>query len=128
MNKDTVLTLKKPVPVVEDALKKILRTGAQQLLAKALKTDVDDFVRRFDERKDSSGRRLVVRNGYLPERTIQPGLGDIPAKAPRVADKSKDTSTKKGKNVRYWARSTFTFGLTEYTSKLEWKMLRNTCL
>jgi transposase-like protein len=29
----------------------------------------------------------VVRNGYLPERTIQTGIGDVPVKAPRVRDR-----------------------------------------
>jgi transposase-like protein len=33
---------------------------------------------------------LITRNGHLPERTIQTGLGDIAVKAPRVADRSKN--------------------------------------
>ncbi len=34
------------------------------------------------------GKRAVVRNGYLPERTIQTGLGDVPVKVPKVRDRS----------------------------------------
>jgi len=34
------------------------------------------------------GKRAVVRNGYLPERTPQTGLGDVPVKVPRVRDRS----------------------------------------
>ena len=89
MKKDTVVELKKLEKIAEDPLMEVLRKGAQQLLAKALEAEVEDFIRRFDEIRDSEGRRQVVRNGYLPERTIQTGLGDIPVKAPRVTDKSK---------------------------------------
>ena len=34
------------------------------------------------------GKRAVVRNGYLPERMIQTGLGDIAIKVPKVRDRS----------------------------------------
>lgn len=34
------------------------------------------------------GKRMVVRNGYLLERMIQTGLGDIPVKVPKVRDRS----------------------------------------
>lgn len=33
------------------------------------------------------GRRVVVRNGHLPARTIQTPLGDVPIKQPRVRDR-----------------------------------------
>lgn len=36
---------------------------------------------------DVSGRRLVVRNGDLPERTIQTPMGDVPVRQPRVRDR-----------------------------------------
>jgi hypothetical protein len=29
------------------------------------------------------GKRMVVRNGYLPERRIQTGLGEVPVKVPK---------------------------------------------
>lgn len=34
------------------------------------------------------GRQVVVRNGYLPERTIQTGIGDVAVKVPKVRDRS----------------------------------------
>ncbi|MBW7998543.1 MAG: IS256 family transposase, partial [Candidatus Glassbacteria bacterium] len=46
------------------------------------------FVAAHEHIRDAQGRRLVVRNGYLPERTIQSGIGDIAVKAPRVRDRS----------------------------------------
>jgi transposase-like protein len=68
----------------------VLRKGAQQLLIRALDEEVNAFLERYDELRDESGRRLITRNGHLPERTIQTGLGDIAVKAPRVADRSKN--------------------------------------
>ena len=87
MKKDTVIPLKKPEHIAEDPLMEILRQGAQKMLKAVLEAEVDSFLARFEEVKDASGKRMVTRNGYLPERTIQTGLGDIPVKAPRVADR-----------------------------------------
>ena len=33
-------------------------------------------------------KRAVIHNGYLPERTLQTGLGDVPIKVPKVRDRS----------------------------------------
>ena len=60
------------------------------MLKCALEAEVKDFLARFDAIRDSSGKRLVTRNGYKRERTIQTGIGDIPVKAPRVADRRKN--------------------------------------
>ncbi len=90
MKKDTVIALKKPEHIAEDPLMEILRKGAREMLKAALEAEVDSFLERFEEVKDATGKRMVTRNGYLPERTIQTGLGDIPVKAPRVADRRTD--------------------------------------
>lgn len=87
MKKDTVVDLKKPEAVVEDPLMEILRQGAQKLLKWALEAEVEEFLQKHADARDASGKRLVTRNGHLPERTIQTGIGDIPVKAPRVADR-----------------------------------------
>jgi putative transposase len=92
MKKDTVLQLKKPEIITEDPLMQVLKKGAQQMLLRALEAEVEDFLDRYDKVRDSSGKRAVTRNGYLPERTIQTGIGDIAVKAPRVADRSKNVT------------------------------------
>jgi len=38
--------------------------------------------------KDGRGRRAVVRNGYLPERAIQTGIGAVPVKVSKVRDRT----------------------------------------
>lgn len=92
MKKDTVFELKKPEAIAEDPLMEVLRRGAREMLKCALEAEVEDFLARFNEVRDSSGKRLVTRNGYNKERTIQTGIGDIPVKAPRVADRRKNES------------------------------------
>jgi putative transposase len=36
---------------------------------------------------DETGRRRLVRNGFLPERAIQTGIGAVPVRQPRVRDR-----------------------------------------
>jgi putative transposase len=86
---NNVFTLKNPaVPNgVHDALTEVLQEGARTLLAQAIEAEVAEFLARHGAKRDAGGRMRVVRNGYLPERTIQTGIGDVPVKAPRVRDR-----------------------------------------
>jgi putative transposase len=75
------------LPGARDCLTEILRQGAQRLLTEAIEAEVAEWI---DERKhlrDMTGRRQVVRNGYLPERTIVTGVGEVPVEQPRVHDR-----------------------------------------
>lgn len=71
-----------------DPLTEVLRRGARRLLAEAVEAEVQAFLAEYQEERDEQGRRRVVRNGYLPEREIQTGLGGIPVKVPRVRDRA----------------------------------------
>ncbi|MGH9880517.1 MAG: IS256 family transposase [Pyrinomonadaceae bacterium] len=73
---------------VADSLTEVLRRGAGELLQQAVEAEVAEVIARFQELKDERGRQRVVRNGYLPERTIQTGIGGVPVKAPRVRDRA----------------------------------------
>ena len=75
-----------PVPA-SDALTDVLREGARRMLREAVEAEVQEFLTRHAPLKDENNRQRVVRNGYLPERTIQTGLGDIAVTAPRVRDR-----------------------------------------
>jgi transposase-like protein len=57
------------------------------MLREAVEAEVQEFLTRHAPLKDENNRQRVVRNGYLPERTIQTGLGDIAVTAPRVRDR-----------------------------------------
>ena len=74
-------------PWVQDVLTDVLRQGAQQLLAQAIEAEVADWVDRHQDCRDAAGRRQVVRNGHLPERTITTGVGPVTVKQPRVHDR-----------------------------------------
>lgn len=47
-----------------------------------------EFLASVQERKDGHGHRAVVRNGYLPERAIQTGIGAVSVKVPKVRDRN----------------------------------------
>src|SRR6516165_9929562 len=76
-----------PLATTRDALTDVLRAGAQQLLAQAVQAEVDAYLEARSELRDEAGRRQVVRNGYLPERTITTGVGPVGVKQPRVHDR-----------------------------------------
>jgi len=58
------------------------------MLQAALVAEADAFVQRFADVVDDEGKRVVVKNGYQPEREIITGLGPMPVKKPRVRDRS----------------------------------------
>ena len=86
-SEDTAASFENAQFAIRDVLTEVLRTGAQQMLKEAIEREVADYI---DDRKDivdESGRRLVIRNGHLPEREIMTGLGPIAVSQPRVRDK-----------------------------------------
>src|SRR5512135_1590960 len=76
-----------PLPKGQDVLTEILRDGARRRLAEAIEAEVAIWIDAHAHLKDPSGRRQVVRNGHLPDRTIQTGIGEIEVKQPRVHDR-----------------------------------------
>ncbi|NIT40918.1 MAG: IS256 family transposase [Gammaproteobacteria bacterium] len=90
MEKDNVIELKKPEPFVDDPITDILRQGARKLLAEALEAEIQSFLSQYADYKDDQGRRRITRNGYLPEREIQTGIGPVPVKVPRGRDRQPD--------------------------------------
>jgi putative transposase len=87
MAKDNVFDLKKPQPIIEDPVTDILRQGAKRLLAVALEAEIETFLNQYKDIRNDKGCQRIVRNGYLPERQIQTGIGQVPVKAPRIRDR-----------------------------------------
>ena len=71
-------------PEFATSLEDILREGARKLLQQAIKNEVAEHIERYKNLKDQSSRQMVKRNGYLPQRQIQTGLGAVEIKQPRV--------------------------------------------
>lgn len=69
------------------ALEAVLRDGARKLLQEAIENEVSEYIDKFKELKDEKSRRIVTRNGHLPARDIQTGIGPINVRQPRVRDK-----------------------------------------
>jgi transposase-like protein len=70
-----------------DVLTQILRNGAQDMLAKAVRDEVAVYLAERSDLVDEHGRQLVVRNGHLPQRKIMTGLGAVEVEQPRVRDR-----------------------------------------
>jgi len=92
MTDNNISQLHKPEPI--DLLQQVLKQGAQQLLAKAIETEVQLLLDANKSLMTNEGKAGLVRNGYLPERTIQTGLGDIDVKVPKVRDRT-------GRNIKF---------------------------
>lgn len=91
MNENKVIELKKPVTYVDDPLTDIIRNGARRILAEALEAEVESVLESYKELRLPDGRQRVTRNGYLPERTIQTGVGGVEVQAPRIRDRASKT-------------------------------------
>jgi putative transposase len=68
-------------------LDELCRLAAREMIAVALEAERQAWLEAHAHLTDATGRRLVVGNGYLPERSITTGAGQVEVKAPRVADK-----------------------------------------
>ena len=88
MQEHTTIPFPHPQLMAEDPLTAVLRQGAQRLLAQAIEVEVAMLLARYADRHDSEGRQAIVRNGYLPEREVQTGIGAVRVKVPRVRDRS----------------------------------------
>lgn len=93
MSNFTLKAVVTPEEAVHDPLTELLRTGARSLIAQAVEAELEVLLAKHKNDKLPDGRQSVVRNGYLPERTIQTGLGDVAVRVPKVRDRS-DTGIK----------------------------------
>jgi putative transposase len=94
MQEDNVIDLKKPAPeITQDLLTEIARRGAQEMLAKALEIEIQAFISAHQENA-SEGIPRLIRNGYLPQRTVQTGIGDIKVQVPRLRDRELERKIK----------------------------------
>lgn len=71
-------------------LDELVREGARRMLQSAIDAEVDAFIARYSDRLDTSGRRLVVKNGSLPAREILTGAGPVEVRQGRVRDNTSD--------------------------------------
>ena len=87
MRESSSSTISLPAVSAKDALTTILREGAQRMLAQAIDAEVSEWIDGHAHLTDERGHRQVVRNGYLPQRTIITGVGPLEVQQPRVLDR-----------------------------------------
>ena len=56
-------------------LEQVTREGARKMLQLALENEVKEFVQKHSSLTDEDGRKVVAKNGYMPERDIVTGMG-----------------------------------------------------
>jgi len=78
MTQDNLVKFKTPETSesFSDALSDLVRQGARQIIAQAVEAELHEFLVQYAGLRDESGRQGVVRNGYLPARTITTGVGE----------------------------------------------------
>ncbi len=81
---------KKPIPFPQQSSKsildEILLNGARELLIRTVQEEIEAYLAARKHIVDEAGHRQVVRNGYLPERSIQTPMGSMAIQQPRVRD------------------------------------------
>jgi transposase-like protein len=89
MSKNTIVSGKiRHHAAIADPLTEVLRTGARELLGQAIRVELEALLEDTSALVTESGHRRIVRNGYLPERTVQTGIGPVDVKVPRVRDRA----------------------------------------
>lgn len=81
-----VVRLRQP-DEIDDPLTEVLRSGARQLLARAVELEVEAFLAERSSLKLADGRARLVRHGHAPEREVQTGIGAVAVARPKVRDR-----------------------------------------
>jgi len=95
VDQEEVVAIRKEV---KSALDEVLREGARRMLLAAIEAEVNDYIEKHQQEKDSRGHCLVVRNGLGKERGIVTPMGQLRLRAPRVNDKRRDED---GRRIRF---------------------------
>lgn len=68
-------------------LEVIAREGAMLLIKQALENEIEEYISSKTAEMQNLKKRLVVRNGYMPEREIVTGIGPLKIQQPRLDDR-----------------------------------------
>ena len=77
MTDNTVVSLNTP----QDPLTELIRQGARDLIAQAVEAEVQQLLAQY-QNSMVDGKQAIVRNGFLPERTLQTGVGEVEVQIP----------------------------------------------
>lgn len=93
MKKHTKAELLRPEPfafpdAAGGSLEDLIRQGARQIIHQVVESEVQALISSYAHVTSISGQRVVVRNGYHPERAILTSVGPVPVSVPKVRDRS----------------------------------------
>ena len=91
MEKSNVICLSDRAELA-DPLNDLLRQGAKQLIEQAVEVELQELLSYYSDQQ-VDGRAAVVRNGYLPERSLQTGIGPVKVKVPKVRSRTGEAVT-----------------------------------
>ncbi len=70
------------------SLEDLIRRGARNLIQQAVEAEVEQMLSEFSNVLTFTGKKAVVRNGYLPERDILTAVGPVRVSIPKVRDRA----------------------------------------
>ncbi|MCU7879221.1 MAG: transposase, partial [Candidatus Thiodiazotropha sp. (ex Lucinoma aequizonata)] len=91
---------------ISDPLTELLRTGAERLIYQIVEIELLELLAEHSERRTEDGKAGVVRNGHLPGRELQTGLGPVTVQIPKVRAKSGEPVTFHSALVSPYVRKT----------------------
>ncbi len=105
MSKNNVVKLVGRDTII-DPLTELLRSGAEQLIYQAVEAELLELLAEHVERRTEDGKTGVVRNGHLPARKLQTGLGPVTVKIPKIRAKTGKPVTFRSALVPPYVRKT----------------------
>jgi len=105
MTKDNIVELASKSGIV-DPLNDLLLTGARQLIMQAVEAELEELLSHHSAQRTTDGKAGVVRNGYLPERELQTGIGAVSVKIPKVRSRCDKPVTFRSALVPPYVRKT----------------------
>ena len=92
--------------VGNDPLTELLRTGAKRLIYQAVEAELEALLVEHADRRSEDGKAGVIRNGHLPARKLQTGLGPVTVRISKVRAKTGEPVTFRSALVPPYVRKT----------------------
>jgi len=92
--------------VGSDPLSELLREGAERLIYQAVEAELEGLLAEHADRRTEDDKAGVVRNGHLPARELQTGIGPVTVRIPKVRAKSGEPVTFRSALVPPYVRKT----------------------
>ena len=109
MSKSNVIELEEREGIT-DPLTARFRAGAQRLIQQAVGAEWEELLAQHGGRRIEIGTAGVGRNGFLPERELQTGVGPVTVRIPKVRAKAGEPVTFRSVLVPPYVRKTRSLG------------------